>query len=71
MEYIPLWERDARKEGEKIGRKEGEKAEKKKADKEKLNIARELIKNGVDINIISRSTGLPLEKLEELTSTVQ
>lgn len=38
---------------------------------EKLNIARELVKNGVDINIISRSTGLPLEKLEELASMVQ
>jgi predicted transposase/invertase (TIGR01784 family) len=49
-----------KKEGKKEGKKE-----------EKLNIARELVKNGVDINIISRSTGLPLEKLEELASTAQ
>jgi predicted transposase/invertase (TIGR01784 family) len=49
-----------KKEGKKEGKKE-----------EKLNIARELVKNGVDINIISRSTGLPLEKLKELASMVQ
>ena len=52
-------------------REDGAKAEKKKAEEEMLNTARELIKNGVDINIVSRSTGLPLEKLEELASTVQ
>jgi predicted transposase/invertase (TIGR01784 family) len=38
---------------------------------EKLNIARELVKNGVDINIIARSTGLPLDKIEKLASMVQ
>lgn len=44
------------------GRKEGAKAE-------KINTARELLKNGVDINIISRATGLSPEEIEKLVST--
>jgi predicted transposase/invertase (TIGR01784 family) len=43
-------------------RKEGAKAE-------KINTARELLKNGVDINIISRATGLSPEEIEKLVST--
>jgi predicted transposase/invertase (TIGR01784 family) len=45
------------------GRKEG-------IQEEKLNTARELVKNGVDINIISRATGFSLEQIEKLVSTV-
>jgi predicted transposase/invertase (TIGR01784 family) len=64
-----------REEGIKIGEKNmqtiAQQLKKEGKKEEKLNIARELVKNGVDINIISRSTGLPLEKLEELASKVQ
>ena len=35
---------------------------------EKLKIARELIKNGVDRDVIAGATGLPLEKIQELAS---
>ncbi len=52
------------KKGIKEGIKEGEK-------EEKLKIARELVKNGVDINIIARSTGLSPDKIEQLASVVQ
>ncbi len=64
-----------REEGIKIGEKNmqtiAQQLKKEGKKEEKLNIARELVKNGVDINIISRSTGLPLEELEELASKVQ
>jgi predicted transposase/invertase (TIGR01784 family) len=60
MPYVTSWERIAEKKGEKRGEKKG-----------KLNTARELIKNGVDINIIAKSTGLSLEEIEKLTETVQ
>ena len=35
-------------------------------EKGKVVVARELLKNGVDVNIISKSTGLTLEQIEEL-----
>jgi len=60
MEYIPLWERDARKEGEKRGEKKG-----------KEETAKELIKRGVDMDIIEGATGISREELEKMTSNVQ
>jgi predicted transposase/invertase (TIGR01784 family) len=52
-----------REEGKKIGYEEGEKAEKSK-------VAMELIRRGVDKDIIAGATGLPLEKIEELAEQV-
>jgi predicted transposase/invertase (TIGR01784 family) len=39
--------------------------------KGKLKTARELVKNGVDIDIIAKSTGLTREEIEKLADTVQ
>jgi predicted transposase/invertase (TIGR01784 family) len=44
-------------------RKEGEK-------KGKIETARELIKKGVDINIIAEATGFPRAEVEKLAATV-
>jgi predicted transposase/invertase (TIGR01784 family) len=56
---------EGREEGKKIGYEEGEKKGEKNA---KLKTAKELIKRGVDKDIIAGATGLPLEKVEELAA---
>lgn len=50
--------KEGMKEGKKEGRKEGE-------YKEKLRIAKNLLKEGVDINTIKKVTGLTLKEIEE------
>lgn len=55
MPYVTSWE--------KIWKKEGR-------QEVKLETAKELIKNGVDMNIISKATGFSLEDLEKMASTV-
>jgi predicted transposase/invertase (TIGR01784 family) len=37
----------------------------------KIEIARELVKNGIDIDIIAKSTGFPREEIEKLADTIQ
>ena len=54
-------------EGVKIG---VEKGEKKGVEKAKLETARELVKNGVDIDVIARSAGLSRGKIEKLAEKV-
>jgi predicted transposase/invertase (TIGR01784 family) len=51
MPYIPTWERRAKKEG-KIEAKE--------------EMAQELLKRGVPLDIVAQSSGLSPEKLEKL-----
>ncbi|MCP4151633.1 MAG: hypothetical protein GY757_28075 [bacterium] len=58
MAYIPTYERKARAEGLQEGMEKG-----------KLDAARALLVNGVDINIIAKSTGLSRKKLEALAPT--
>jgi hypothetical protein len=75
MPYIPTYEREARKEGmeeglakgRQIGVKEGKQIGVKE---EKLKTARELVKNGVDITIIAKATGLSIKEIEKLASSV-
>lgn len=50
-------------EGVKIGVEKG-------MEKAKLETARELVKNGVDIDVIARSTGLSRGEIEELAEKV-
>jgi len=64
MPYVASWEKIAKKEGKKIGEKIGEK-------KGKLETARELVRNGVEIDIIARATGFPLEEIEKLAESIQ
>ncbi len=72
MQYVTTWERIAKKEGEKRGEKRGEeRGEKRGEEKARLETARELVKYGVDIDIIAKSTGIHREELEKLAETVQ
>jgi predicted transposase/invertase (TIGR01784 family) len=67
MEYIPLWERDARKEGEKRGEKIGEKRGEKIGEKRgKEETAKNLLKMGFEIDVISKATGLKKTEIEKL-----
>ncbi len=59
MPYVTSWERIAEKRGEEIGEK-----------KAKLSTARELIRRGVDINIIADATGFPKEEIKKLAETI-
>lgn len=59
MTYVTSWERIAKREGKIEGKREG-----------KLETAKELLKNGVSIDIISRATGFSREKIEGLVMTV-
>lgn len=68
MQYVTIWEREAKKEGQVLGEKRGEKRGEEKA---RLETARELVRYGVDIDIISKSTGLSREEIEKLVETVQ
>ena len=65
MEYIPLWERDARNEGEKIGIEEGKKIGKEKA---KIDAAKQMLKKGFDLDTIIDITGLKKADIEKLAS---
>ena len=63
MEYIPLWERDSHEEGVKIGVIEGrEEGAKNKA----MEMAKKLKEKGIDIDIISETSGLSKKEIENL-----
>ena len=66
-EIMPTLAKRLREEGRIEGEKRGEKRGEKKG---KLETARELIKRGVDINIIAEATGFPREEIEKLAATV-
>lgn len=61
--YIPFYELDAAEEVKKRGIEEGIE---KGIEKGKLEVARNLLANGVSPDIIAKSAGLPQEKLREL-----
>ena len=59
MEYIPLWERDARKEGEKIGEKKGKKEGKKET-------AKQMLLDNIPIEKVIKYTGLTEKEVKAL-----
>jgi predicted transposase YdaD len=63
MAYVTSWERRAEKRGEEKGREKGREEGREKARKE---TAKRMLKEGWDIEDISRLTGLELEKIREL-----
>jgi hypothetical protein len=67
MPYVTSWERMAKEEGVKIGEDIGEERGVKIG---KLEAAREFLRNGVDIDIVVKSTGLSREEIEKLAETV-
>jgi predicted transposase/invertase (TIGR01784 family) len=76
MEYVPIWERDAQKRGEEIGEKRGvEIGEKRGMEKGMKKKAKETVKNllkmGIDIDKISKATGMKKEEIEKLASKSQ
>lgn len=56
-----------RSEGKRIGEEIGERRGETKG---KLETARNLIKRGVDMNIIAEATGLSKQKIEKLAETI-
>ncbi|MCK5055960.1 MAG: hypothetical protein KAT34_04855 [Candidatus Aminicenantes bacterium] len=59
MEYIPLWERDARKEGRKEGQKEGQK-------KGKIETAKQMLLDNIPIKKVVKYTGLTEKEVKAL-----
>jgi len=57
MEYVPIWERDAEKRGEKRG-----------MEKKAKETAKNLLMMRIDIDKISKATGLKKEEIEKLAS---
>ena len=71
MPYVTSWERIAKEEGVKIGEKIGEERGEKRGEKRgKLEAAREFLRNGVDIDIVVKSTGFSRREIEKLAKTV-
>ena len=57
------------KEGRQEGLKEGEKiGEQRGIEKEKRDVAQNLLSMGMDVNMISKATGLTVEEIKELTN---
>jgi predicted transposase/invertase (TIGR01784 family) len=63
MPYVTSWERIGEERGKEIGEETG-------IEKGKLQTARELVKRGVDINIVAEATGFSREQIEKLTTDV-
>ena len=63
MEYVPIWLRGEREEGIKIGEEIGEKRGEKKA---KIETAKNMLKDGLSIESISKYTGLKRKDIEQL-----
>jgi predicted transposase/invertase (TIGR01784 family) len=84
MQMVTIWEREAKKEGKKEGKKIGEKIGERRGlemgerrgleigeEKARIETARELVRYGVDIDIISKATGLSRDEIEKLVEVVQ
>ena len=60
-------EKIGREQGEKIGREQGEKIGREQGEKEKgIQIAKNLLSLGLDVNTIMTATGLSLQDIEVL-----
>ena len=67
MAYVASWKRIAKKEGEELGIRKGEELGIRKG---KLEAAGEFLKNGVAVDIVAKSTGIPIEEIKKLAETV-
>jgi predicted transposase/invertase (TIGR01784 family) len=63
MPYVASWEKMAREEGIQLGKKEGIQLGKKESYKE---MAKKLIKKGIDLKIIAETTGLSLKEIKAM-----
>jgi hypothetical protein len=70
MEYVPIWLREEREVGIKIGEEKGMKIGEEKGKEEKAKeTAKNLLEMGIDIDKIAKATGLKKEEVEKLAST--
>lgn len=58
MPYLASWERDAKKEGMKQG-----------MNKEKMRTAKEMLKEGIDLDTVAKITGLARKQIEKMLAT--
>ena len=66
-QYMYEAEQRGREQGEKVGREQGEKVGREQGEKEKgIQIARNLLSLGLDVNTIMTATGLSLQDIEAL-----
>jgi predicted transposase/invertase (TIGR01784 family) len=61
MEYVPIWLREEREEGIKIGEVKGK-------EEKAIETAKKMIKKGFETDIIMELTGLKKEEVEKLAS---
>lgn len=67
MLYVPSWERSAQQKGEQIGEKRGEKRGIRLGKKEeKLETAKRMLSDGLNIETIRKYTGLPEKEIRAL-----
>lgn len=67
MEYVPIWLRDEREEGIKIGEEKGKQEGMEEKAKE---TAKRMIEKGFEVDIIMEITGLKKEEVEKLATIV-
>jgi hypothetical protein len=65
MEYVPIWLRDEREEGIKIGEKRGVEIGEKRG---KIETAKNMLKKGFEIAVIVELTGLKRKEIEKLVN---
>ena len=66
-QYMYEAEQRGREQGEKVGREQGEKVGREQGEKEKgIQIAKNLLSLGLDVNTIMTATGLSLQDIETL-----
>ncbi len=65
MEYVPIWLRDEREEGIKIGEKRGVEIGEKRG---KIETAKNMLKKGFEIDVIVELTGLKRKEIEKLVN---
>jgi predicted transposase/invertase (TIGR01784 family) len=69
MEYVPIWLREERDVGIKIGEEKGIKIGEEKGKEEKaIETAKNLLEMGIEIDMIAKATGLKKEEVEKLAA---
>jgi len=63
MQYITIWEKDARDEGKVEGKAEGKEEGK---EEKQLDIVKKMLQKGTDINFIASVTDMPIEEIKQL-----
>ena len=65
MEYVPIWLREEREEGIKIGE---EKGKQEGMEEKAIETAKKMLEKGFEVDIIMEITGLKKEEVEKLAA---